>query len=559
MNKDCDTRNLEAGLYFVGLATMAASLTLSPFMMSIAQFYLLAVWLCDGMITRLVALRGASFGEKFKAAFRLIGGNIRTKSAQFWHNRLAVLMVSLFLLHIIGLIYTSDFQYAFKDIRVKLPLLVFPIIMSSMKPLDRKHVDLLLVIYALSVFVATWFSFAAYLKHDYEDIREISQFISHIRFCLQIAFCVFILGYYIFKRKMPLWQTISCVALVLWFCIQLYLYESLSGYVVLFAETIITLLYLLFKLKTHITWRLTAVVLAVAIPVVLGFFLFRDIKPLMKTESVDIATLDQKTKSGNAYMHDTIHLPVEDGRYVGLYYCPKELREAWGERSALGFGERTANGENLEATLARYLTSKGLRKDREGVMALTDEDIRNVEQGVANYENLMHPGLRERVSVTLFEYNRYRRNDDPNGGSLSQRIEYTRASLHLIRQHPVFGIGTGDVPQAYKQAYDEMHSPLKEQFRFRAHNQYLSITVAFGIVGLALLLLVLFYPYCSSRRYRTYLYTVFITIILLSMLPEDTLETQAGASFYAFFNAFFLFASQHDRDRGVNNTEINKD
>jgi len=264
------------------------------------------------------------------------------------------------------------------------------------------------------------------------------------------------------------------------------------------------------------------------------------IKPLLNVAPVDFNTLEKKTALGNDYWHDTIHNPIEDGKYVGLYYCRKELQEAWSQRSNLPLQGMALNGGNLEATLARYLTSKDLRKDYEGVMALTDEDIRNIEQGVANYNNWKHPGLHARLSSTLFEYGLYRKYNNPNGGSLSQRIEFTRASFHIIRQHPWFGVGTGDVPQEFSQAYNEIHSPLKEEFRFRAHNQYLAIAVAFGLVGLAFFLVVLLYPYFSSKKHRTYLYTVFLCIILLSMFPEDTLETQAGASLFAFFEALFI-------------------
>jgi hypothetical protein len=35
---------------------------------------------------------------------------------------------------------------------------------------------------------------------------------------------------------------------------------------------------------------------------------------------------------------------------------------------------------------------------------------------------------------------------------------------------------------------------------------------------------------------------VFLVIMLLSMFPEDTLETQAGATLFAFFSSlFFVF------------------
>ena len=480
-------------------------------------------------------------------------GGFKDKFSRFCNNKAAVLLVAFFLMHLVGLLYTADFQYAMKDLRVKLPILVMPFVLSSMPPLDRKRFDFVMLVYVLSVFVATLFSFSTYLKHDYEDVREISHFISHIRFCLNIVFCMAIIGYYLVKSRRVVepveTPVLKCLNrflqcfLLLWFVYQIYIFESLSGYVILAAVVVVSAVYAFLRWKTGRGWRIAVGVSVLAVLLVASVVLKRQIKPMLKVESVDFSTLEQKTAQGNDYWHDTIYNPVEDGKFVGLYYCKKEMQEAWSERSNLPFEGTTTNGENLEATLARYLTSKDLRKDAQGVMALTDEDIRNIEQGVANYNNWKHPGLQARLSSTLFEYNLYRRFNNPNGGSLAQRIEFTRASFHIIGQHPWFGVGTGDVPQAFSQAYDEIQSPLKEEFRFRAHNQYLAIAVAFGLVGLAFFLFVLLFPWLSSRRNHTYLYLVFLCIMLLSMFPEDTLETQAGASLFAFFEAFLLFAA----------------
>jgi len=321
----------------------------------------------------------------------------------------------------------------------------------------------------------------------------------------------------------------------------------LSGYVILAAVVIASAVYAFLQWKRGRGWRIAIGLFAVGAIVAVVAVVMSVIKPLIEVKPVDFSTLEKKTAQGNYYWHDTICFPVEDGKYVGLYFNRNELREAWSMRSDMPLEGTTASGENLETTLARYLTSKDLRKDAEGVMALTDEDIRNIEQGVANYNNWKYPGIHARLSSTLFEYNLYRRFNNPNGGSLAQRIEFTRASLHIIKQYPWFGVGTGDVPQAFAQTYDEIHSPLKEEFRFRAHNQYLAIAVAFGIVGLVFFLFVLLYPWLSSKRNHTYLYMAFLTIMLLSMFPEDTLETQAGATLFAFFVSLLLFASPVSR------------
>ena len=537
MTSQASIRPYLSQAYLLGLLMVAVGLTLSPFLMGMSQFWLVLVWLVDASLP---FLKGGQ-------------GGFKDKFSRFCNNKAAVLLVAFFLMHLVGLLYTADFQYAMKDLRVKLPILVMPFVLSSMPPLDRKRFDFVMLVYVLSVFVATLFSFSTYLKHDYEDVREISHFISHIRFCLNIVFCMAIIGYYLVKSRRVVepveTPVLKCLNrflqcfLLLWFVYQIYIFESLSGYVIFAAVVVVSAVYAFLRWKKDRGWRIAVGVSALAVLLVASVVLKRQIKPLLKVESVDFSTLEQKTSQGNDYWHDTIYNPVEDGKFVGLYYCKKEMQEAWSERSNLPFEGTTTNGENLEATLARYLTSKDLRKDAQGVMALTDEDIRNIEQGVANYNNWKHPGLQARLSSTLFEYNLYRRFNNPNGGSLAQRIEFTRASFHIIGQHPWFGVGTGDVPQAFSQAYDEIQSPLKEEFRFRAHNQYLAIAVAFGLVGLAFFLFVLLFPWLSSRRNHTYLYLVFLCIMLLSMFPEDTLETQAGASLFAFFEAFLLFAA----------------
>lgn len=523
--------------YLLGLLMVAVGLTLSPFLMGMSQFWLVLVWLVDGIVTR----------------------DFKQKLSRFWHNKAAVLLVAFYLMHVVGLLWTSDFEYAMKDLRVKLPILVMPFVLSSLEPLDRKRFDLVMLVYVLSVFIATQFSFFRYVRHDYEDVREISRFISHIRFCLNIVFSMAVIGYYLYKRRISKGEGVPSFGikvvidqflmwlLLFWFAYVIFIFESLSGYVILAAVVLASLLFAFLRWKKGRGWRVALGISALMVIGAIVVAVLVVVKPMVEVKPVDLSTLEKTTAQGNPYWHDTIHNPVEDGKYVGLYYNRNELRETWSQRSELPFDGATADGENLEATLARYLTSKDLRKDAEGVMALTDEDVKNIEQGVANYNNWKHPGLRARLSSTLFEYNLYRRYNNPNGGSLSQRMEYTRASFHIIKQHPWFGVGTGDVPQAFAESYDEIHSPLNEEFRFRAHNQYLAIAVAFGLVGLAFFLFVLLYPWFASKRNHTYLYMMFLCVMLLSMFPEDTLETQAGATLFAFFMALLLFAKPQRR------------
>ena len=102
--------------------------------------------------------------------------------------------------------------------------------------------------------------------------------------------------------------------------------------------------------------------------------------------------------------------------------------------------------------------------------------------------------------------------------------------------------GTGDIVDAYKTQYEKMNSDLAPKYRLRAHNQYLTFAATFGIFGLLYFIFTLIYPMRVLNKTRDFLYVTFWITAVLSMITEDTLETQAGVTFFAFFNCLYLFA-----------------
>ena len=267
--------------YLLGLLMVAVGLTLSPFLMGMSLFWLVIVWVVDGICTK-------SFKDKF---------------TRFWHNKAAVLLVAFYLMHVVGLLWTSDFEYALKDLRVKLPILVMPFVLSSMPPLDRKRFDFVMLVYVLSVFIATLFSSVSYWRHDYEDVREISHFISHIRFSLNIVFSMAIIGYYLFKMRISRGDGVPAFGvkkavnqflmwfLLLWFAYQIYIFESLSGYVILAAVVLVSAVYAFLRWQKALGWRIAIAALFVAVAVTGFLVVWHETKPLLKVEPVDFATL----------------------------------------------------------------------------------------------------------------------------------------------------------------------------------------------------------------------------------------------------------------------------
>jgi O-antigen ligase len=175
------------------------------------------------------------------------------------------------------------------------------------------------------------------------------------------------------------------------------------------------------------------------------------------------------------------------------------------------------------------------------VSQLTKAEVKAIEHGVANYIYMQRFRLYPRIYEVIWEIDRYRMGYSPNDKSVVQRYLYLDAGWKIARKNLLFGVGNGDVKQEFKKYYETTASPLKEKWRRRAHNQFLTFLISFGIPGLILCLSALVGPLYLARRQRSFLAIGFFILVMLSMLNEDTLETSAGATFVAFFYALFVF------------------
>ena len=502
-------------IYFFGLFLMVVALPLSKFVMSVAQLGIVFFWLIDPKIL-----------QKFKAFFK---------------NRAAVIVVSLFLLHVLGLLWTTDFDYAVKDLRTKIPILALPIIIATSPKLNKKQFHFLIIIFIAANVIGSFFSIRELLTKDIIEIRKASIFISHIRFGLNICVAIFAGVFLIIKGAYPNYIKAFILLAVTWLLVFLVIIELMTGLIVVFIVATILMVKWVF-IQKNLTARLTLIAVLIGVPIVLFVYIRSIYIETLPKEELNIAKLDKATDRGNIYYIDTNNLIVENGYYVGVYIQNDELREAWNERSKYDFDGQDSLGQVLKYTLYRFLTSKGLRKDYNGVQKLSNEEVWAVEKGIANIDQMAESSIRTRIKTIFWEIQVYYKQGYFSGHSVTQRIEFWHASLRIIGKHFWFGTGTGDIDQAFKTEYDEMNTSLTQKVRWRSHNQYLSIFVAFGISGFLVFIFVLLAPGLITGMFGDYFYAVFMMILFLSMLTEDTLESQAGVTFYAFLTSFFLFA-----------------
>lgn len=494
------------------IGLMLFGLVFSKWILSVSQFFLLFAVLSDK--------------------------NSRNRLGEAFRSPVVLAIISIYLLHLAGLLWTSDIKYGIKDIQNKLPMLALPVLFFAAGPLKKTSATNLLLFFTANVLLLSILSLINYYMSPVVPERiAIGQ--SHIRFSLLICLSIIIL---IHNSDLSAgWYKYAIVPAIIILLYFLFILESFTGYTVLISLLFfIPFLYWNFIRKRRLKYVLF---IALFLIIILGIAGFLDVKNRCFPEPYikDFSELPKQTINGNYYIQDTVNLLMENGHYMYVNLNVPEMIPVWNNRSQSKIIESDSMAAGKINILTRYLTSKGLPKDSAGVMQLSDTDIRNIENGYSNSLLPEFDPYRERMYRFLWELNYYKLTGDPSGHSLTQRFEYWKTSLDLIKKNPVFGNGTGDLKISFQKEYNNNNSKLKKEYRLRSHNQFLSITVALGIFGLIVFVFSLAAPFLFHKIPDYKLYLGFIFIFLLSLLNEDTLETQVGVTFYALFNSFILF------------------
>jgi len=456
--------------------------------------------------------------------------------AKIKENLLGLMLIGLFALHLLWLWNTSDWAYAFKDLRIKLPLLLLPVVLGAFE--FRKR-DLQFIFLALSVGVwiaciVAYYNYLFFLR-DEDNFRSIVQGISPVRLALLMS--VLTAGILaLWKDLNTGWRIYASLCLLNVLCF-FNLIQSATGVIAVLIIILVGVGYRLGLAKRPPLFAgfLLSILMGLAVSAVFT----RHYYQRYFTSAQSITNLPITTPYGNDYEHLPDAGIVENGDYTFNYICRSELINTWNERS-----EKTISAADgwTVATLIRYLSSKGLSKDRDGVLALSDFDIAQVEAGVPSVIYLKRHGLARRFHVLLMGYHIYERTGDASGYSFFQRVIYWQLAGKIIDENFWLGVGTGDVKAVFNEAYDRFQPTLEPSFRNRAHNQYFTFFISFGVLGFAYFVIMAFVAIRNTAP--SFMPVAVMLILFLSCLTEDTLESQAGVTFFAFF--YSLFARKVD-------------
>lgn len=495
--------------FLFSIAILVVGIPFSRFLMSLGGMLLTANWVAEG-----------KYKEKWNAIV---------------HNKALLVFLLLYGVHIVWLIYTFDINIGLQEMLVKIPLLYLPVIFASSQKINDKELSTLLKVYLYAMVMSIVWGWLTYKIKHLPDKRNMALYISYARFAINICFS-FVVAIYIAKNT-DKWKQYFYIALAIFFCFSLAYAGSLTALILVIAISIIC----------GIKWAVEssnkmAKISAIGCLLAICIFIFAWIG--IKTYQYfhvdfDPQTAETSTAYGHPYTHNYSDKDIENGSYIYTYVCEEELAESWQQRSKIDFYGNDTNGFPIENTLIRYLNSMGLHKDKDGMVALTNTDIKNIENGIGNYHYTNRIGFVGRFYSTLWEINSYLSTGYAKGHSMPQRFELWKTSCQVIKEHLFFGVGTGGARHALKQKMIQNNSQLQHS-DMKSHNQYLSFLVSFGVIGFLICMIAIFYPVIVQHNLPN-LFKIFFIIVLIAMITEDFLGQQDGATMFAFFYSLFLF------------------
>lgn len=436
-------------------------------------------------------------------------------------------IIIIFGLHALGLTYTKNFDYAISDLNSKLPLLAIPLALIAY-PIERKYFHAVLYVFLGSLVITSTINFYHLYTNEIGNYRDFSLFGSHIRYALVIVTGILVSIYLWIQQKR---LGFLYLILILWFSYYTLISQVLNGY--------IAFAFLGLGLIIYILKRITKKSIRVALMfLVLGFIalgisvLYLKLKP--SNDIHQLENLPIKSKYGEVYFHDTLNFWYENGNHIRSYIAKKELEASWNERSSMDYNTVFDDGYPLRNILIRYMASKGLTKDREGMEQMEDKDIINVEKELSSILKTYSP-VKRKMALLKNDIFQYVVDGNPNGNSFLQRVEHWHAAIGIIQQNWVLGVGTGDVQEEFNQQYIRMDTQLHKENWNRAHNQFLTFWITFGIFGFILFTGFWILYLIKNIKLNNLIGIGFTLIAISSFLSEDTIETQQGVTYIALF------------------------
>lgn len=427
--------------------------------------------------------------------FFLVFGDYTEFITRFKENRVWLgLLLFFLLLHILSCFWSSDLHAAWNGIRVRLSAVAIPILIATTMPWNKVRLitifkGFLAVLIVLMIVNIVRFLYL--IDHQMmSDIRQLTWFGSHIRFGILVSFAVGICWYLYKARQIRFAFAIVFIAFATAYTLYSQTFSAMLSWG-------IVALWMVYDIVRKKKW---------AFVLFIGMGLIGCI-----VSTVLMADFQQAEP------------------FCGSFQEPVKASAAWKKKSSLDFQGKDRKNQALKRTCERYLCAKGAALAPAQIAQLTSQEVRDIENGFTDSHS-----ARGSILGRYYELKyQFHHAENPNGHTLLQRFVYWKSSIEIIKQHVLIGVGIGDVESSLKERYKT--TELLPENQKRPHNMFLTTWLICGVFGVLALLGLLFYFLLAGIKKRSALMVVFTLITFFTMMLEDSLETQVGASFFGLF------------------------
>ena len=512
------TTHRKAYIFFI--SCLAASLSLGKFPMSLSLIGLSLNWLLE-------------------LEFQLKWKNIKEK------NYLPIIFSGLFLIELIWLPISGDTRIGLNVLRIKLPLLLLPLIIGSCNSLSKREWKIIITTFFIGTLVSTiWVYLVSSeilpTKKDSGTIRDASIFMSHIRYSVLLSFSAVLLIYLAIKKRIhkPL-----AFIFFFWLLFLIFKLATITAILGLSSALLFIFISLLFFYKNQSkTLYIAGIATLFFLVGLYTTVIFNDFYHIKN----NVRSLKTFSTGGEKYQYDLKDSTTENGYYLWENIAQKELERVWNRKSEITFKSKDKKQQPLRSTLYRFLTSKGLDKDSASLGKLTQNEIQEIENGevsAVSYNN-----FETRIRSLLYEWESRKKNSDPNNQTINQRVVFWKTGIDIFLRKPIFGYGPGGAKTEYKKYYKNQTTSLVKSNQLLAHNQFVTQAVNLGIIGASIWLFIMVYSFLKVEKEITLLFISYLILMLFSFMSDDMLEVQAGATIFSFFGTLLLFFNSTSLD-----------
>ncbi|SCY32970.1 hypothetical protein SAMN05192588_2297 [Nonlabens sp. Hel1_33_55] len=150
---------------------------------------------------------------------------------------------------------------------------------------------------------------------------------------------------------------------------------------------------------------------------------------------------------------------------------------------------------------------------------------------------IMHPKVNSKFSELL----RIGAEDNIEMSSTNIRMEIYKCGKGIIPQAGMLGFGVGDAREKLLDCYQETNGNLA-LYKYNSHNQYLSIILRAGFIGLIFFAIYMIYLLFGLIKVNGHIAVSIIVFYLLVMFSENILERENGVVYFSYLSAFLFVA-----------------